>query len=536
MIAALVGLSLIIACAKEPVRYTEEVPRKIGVDPTAEIYLDFIRSEIERYDDQPEKSLSSIDEAIAANPGVGYFYYQRAIIKAGEGDWESVIRDCRETLRRDPSNLDAKILLGQALGITDHHAEAIRYFEEVRKKDPKRQDVYPFLAKEYMNVKKYRQAERVMLSLLARDSEAMVGYYYLGAIYGAYLKQPSRAIAIYQKILTREPDNVQVIDAISQLYLDSGKPEKALDMFVKLEKYRPNDVSLKLKIARLHYKLKNYPAAIQNFEEVLEKNPGSDKIIYYLGVLYEESGQIDNAIKMFETVPPVSGLYKDARLRLAYQYKARGEIAKAKSVLEVGIRKSPKIGEFYQYLAGIYEREGDNESAIRLLVRASKLFPNDEKLLFAIATLFERNGQRKKALEIMRDILEVNPKSVPAMNYIGYSYVEKGENLDEAEDLLQEAVHLKPDDGYIIDSLGWLYFTKGDYTRSFYLIKRALKLVPNEPTILKHMGQLYQQRGENKKAIAYYKKALQAWMKKEIVDKGEVQEVVTLIDEATNAE
>jgi len=536
MIAAMVGLSLIIACAKEPIRYTEEVSRRVDVDPTAEIYLDFIRSEIERYNEQPEKSLSAIDEAITANPDVGYFYYQRAIIKAGEGDWESVISDCRETLRHDSSNLDAKILLAQALGITDRHTESIRYLEAVRKKDPKRQDVYPLLAKEYMNVKKYHQAEKVMRSLLARDSEAMVGYYYLGAIYGAYLKQPSRAIAVYQKILTREPDNVQVIDAISQLYLDSGKPEKALDMFVKLEKYRPNDVSLKLKIARLHYKLKNYPAAIQNFEEVLDKNPGSDKIIYYLGVLYEESGQIENAIKMFEKVPPVSGLYKDARLRLAYQYKERGDVPKAKSVLEMGIRKAPKIKEFYKYLAGIYEREGDNERAIRLLVKASRLFPNDEKLLFAIATLHERNGQQKKALEIMRKILEMNPKSVPAMNYIGYSFVEKGENLDEAEDLLQEAVHLKPDDGYIVDSLGWLYFIKGDYTRSFYLIQRALKLVPDEPTILKHMGQLYQQRGESKKAIIYYQKALKAWMKKEVVNKKEVQEVVILIEETTNTE
>lgn len=526
-------LICLASCARQPQITAAEKPRKIMESAEAETYLKFVQSEMGRYEEDPTASLEAIDEIIKSDPQIGYFYYQRATINAGAGNWDSVADDCMKALAKDPANIDAKVLLAKALGVAKKHDEAIRYLEEVRKKAQDREDVYVLLAKEYMNTEKYRQAERIMLDLLARDTEALVAYYYLGAIYGAYLKEPAKAIRIYEKLLEREPENVQVIDAVSQLYLDMGKPRKALDMLLELERRRAGDVALKLKIAQLYYKLKEYPPAIERFEEVLESNPDSDKLMYYLGVLYEESGRPEDAIRMYEMVPPISGLYKDARLRLAYKYKEGESIDQAKRVLKEGIRRQPKTVEFYQYLGGIYEREGDYPAAVKLLIRATKAFPEDEMLFFSLGVLYERMKDIPKAVEVMRKVLKLNPKNAGALNYIGYTLVEQGGNIDEAENMLQEAVHLKPDDGYIVDSLGWLYFKKGDLTRAFFLLSRALKLVPGEPTILKHMGQVCLERGEKVEALKYFKKALEAWGQKENVDKEEIEEVVSLIEGAT---
>lgn len=525
-------LAFTFSCARQSKLVSTEKAQKIKESPEAATYLKFIESELERYQETPEDSLVSIDAAIKNEPDVGYLYYQRAIINASAGRWEGVDVDCKTALAKDPRLLNAKVLIGNALGVLGKHDESIRYLEEVRREDPSREDAYTYLAKEYMNVEKYREAEKVMLSLLARDTEAMIAYYYLGAIYGAYLKEPKKAIEVFKHILEREPDNAQVIDAVSQLYVDTDQVNKALELLLNAEKSHASDVSLKLKIARIYYKMKNYPEAIRRFEEILKTDPGSDKIIYYLGVLYEEGGSINDAVATYRKVPPVSGLYRDARLRLAYRFKENGEMEKAKDVLREGIRKKPTEMEFYQYLGGIYEREGDYGSAIKVLIGATKTSPNDEKLFFAVGTLYDKAKDVKKAVETMRKVLKINPKNASAMNYIGYTFVEKGEDLREAEDLLQEAARLAPDDGYIIDSLGWLYYVKGDLTRAAFLLKRAVEILPDEPTVLKHMGQIYLEEGKKKDALKYFQKALRAYEKKENVNVENVEEILSLIEKA----
>lgn len=525
-----------LACGKQPQRIDTLKTQKVAVDSESDLYLDFIRAEIERFSENPASSLEAIDKVIARKPNVGYFYYQRALVNAGSGNWNEVIADCQEALTLDPKNLDAKIMLANAFGVSKQHEKAIKYLKEALKQAPEKQAIYPLLAKEYMNMdNRYKEAERVMLELLNRDTEAIVAYYYLGAIYGAYLKDTKRAINIYKKILDREPENFQVIDAISQLYLESSRPKEALEMLLRLEKRQPNDIALKLKIAQIYYKLKEREKAISRFEDILAKNPDSDKITYYLGILYEEVGRVEESQKMFAAVPPVSGLYKDARLRLAYGYKVRGDLPQAKAALLEAIRKAPKITDFYQYLGGIYEREGDLDSAIKLLQRATKEFPDKISLYYALGTLYEKKGDTKKAMESMRKVLSLEPENASALNYIGYTLVEQGRDMDEAEDMLQEAYRLKPEDGYIVDSLAWLYFTRGDFTRAFVLLKRANKLIPGEPTILGHLGQVYLERGEPKEAIKYFTKSLNAWQRKEDVNEKEIQKIISLIEKASNA-
>lgn len=521
-----------LSCAKRQRPGEIHKPKKIKEDPVAATYAGIVQAELDRYQDKPKESYETVTRLIEDNPGVGFFYYERAVINSDVGNWQAVVNDCKEALRLNPNIINAKILLGRALGVLNRHKEAIKYLEDARREDPGRQDIYPILAKAYMNANKYSKAERVMLDLIARDSEAIIAYYYLGAIYGAYMKKPQKALNIYQRLLEREPDNVQIIEAISQLYLEMNRPKEALAMLVELERRRLSDVALKLKIAQIYYKMKNYPEAAKRFEDILARNPDSDKIMYYLGVLYEEMNKPADAISMYDRIPTKSSLYKDARLRLAYLYKQDNESGKAKAVLQEGINRKPKTIEFYQYLGGLYEREGDYANAIETLVRATKYFPEDENLFFALGTLYERTSQYKKAIGAMKRVLKINPNNASALNYIGYTYVELGENIDEAEEKLNQALRLRPGDGYILDSLAWLYFQEGDYDKAYMLLQQAIKAEPKEPTILKHMGQVYLQRGDKKKALEYFNKALKVWQQKDRIDRDEVEELLSLIAEA----
>ncbi len=109
----------------------------------------------------------------------------------------------------------------------------------------------------------------------------------------------------------------------------------------------------------------------------------------------------------------------------------------------------------------------------------------------------------------MRKVLEINPDHVDALNFIGYSFAEMGKNLDEAETLVIKALELSPNKGYIIDSLGWIYYKKGDLERALELLLKAARLTSNDPEVMEHIGDVYTEKGQLKKALDYYKKGLE---------------------------
>jgi tetratricopeptide (TPR) repeat protein len=108
----------------------------------------------------------------------------------------------------------------------------------------------------------------------------------------------------------------------------------------------------------------------------------------------------------------------------------------------------------------------------------------------------------------MKVILEINPDHADSLNYIGYTYAEQGIKLDEAMNLIQRALELKPNSGYIIDSLGWVYFQKGLYDEAANHLEKAAKLTPNDPTINEHLGDAYFRKKKYTNALEHYKRAL----------------------------
>ncbi|MBW2652719.1 MAG: tetratricopeptide repeat protein, partial [Deltaproteobacteria bacterium] len=102
-----------------------------------------------------------------------------------------------------------------------------------------------------------------------------------------------------------------------------------------------------------------------------------------------------------------------------------------------------------------------------------------------------------------------NPDNADALNYIGYTYADKGINLDKAEKLIKRALELKPQDGYIIDSMGWLYFKKGNYKKAIKHLEKAAKYASEDSIIREHLGDAYLKNNLNDKALEMYERALE---------------------------
>ena len=125
-------------------------------------------------------------------------------------------------------------------------------------------------------------------------------------------------------------------------------------------------------------------------------------------------------------------------------------------------------------------------------------------------------------METMRKVIELDPKHANALNYLGYTYADLGQNLDEAERLIKEALKYKPNDGYITDSLGWVYYKKGQFDKALKYLKQAIELVPDDPIMLEHMGDAYLKLNDKPNALKYYQKSLKIKEK----DKKELEEKI----------
>jgi tetratricopeptide (TPR) repeat protein len=118
----------------------------------------------------------------------------------------------------------------------------------------------------------------------------------------------------------------------------------------------------------------------------------------------------------------------------------------------------------------------------------------------------------------MKAVIDSDPNHAEALNYLGYTYAEQGVKLDEAESLIKRALVQKPNDGYITDSLGWVYYKKGLYIKAIELLEEAARLADDDPTILEHLGDAYLKVDNPQKGLECYRRALKK--------KGEEQETL----------
>jgi len=167
------------------------------------------------------------------------------------------------------------------------------------------------------------------------------------------------------------------------------------------------------------------------------------------------------------------------------------------------------LAEFHFYKGLLYEEQKQYDQALNVIKQALELDRGNPEMLFRQGIILDKMDKKAEALAIMRQILAMEPNNVNALNYIGYSYAENGILLHEAKQLIEKALKLKPNDGYITDSLAWVYFKMHQYHKALDLILKAIELVPNDPVILEHLGDVYHGLGNRDSAREAYRKALE---------------------------
>ena len=229
-----------------------------------------------------------------------------------------------------------------------------------------------------------------------------------------------------------------------------------------------------------------------------------------LADLYESVKKPAMAIKVYERVPASSPLKRNAQIQLATDLDAADRSDEAIKILKSVTAEDPKDLEAIMALGNIERgRKKFADCVVTYSQGIDALPKNDDKAsedksnavyYYYRGICEERSKQWSKAEADMRKALDLQPEQPHVLNYLGYSWIDQGINLDEGMKMIKRAVDQRPDDGYIVDSLGWAYYRIGNYEDAVKNLERAIDLKPEDPTINDHLGDAYWRVGRTLEA------------------------------------
>jgi tetratricopeptide (TPR) repeat protein len=295
---------------------------------------------------------------------------------------------------------------------------------------------------------------------------------------------------------------------LAVVYIEQGRKDQGNRILETLGVESQQDVEVMRKVVQLYLDPQNFDQAIMVLNGMLKSVPDNADLNYLAGIAYDGKGDTDTALQHFNRVTPGSRFYENAVVQISVIYQEKGQIQKAITYIQGIIKENPDNPEFMLYLGSFYEEIEDFKAAEAALKQGLDIKPDHVKLHFRLGVVYDKWGKKEDSIRQMRLVIKLDPQNANALNYLGYTYADLGKNLDEAEKLIKEALQYKPEDGYIIDSLGWVYFKKGQYQEALIYLKKAVELVPEDPIILEHLGDVYRKLGDPDNALEFYQRSL----------------------------
>ncbi|MGN1289998.1 MAG: tetratricopeptide repeat protein [Bradyrhizobium sp.] len=246
--------------------------------------------------------------------------------------------------------------------------------------------------------------------------------------------------------------------------------------------------------------------ALVYLQLALYLQPNHPLALLSLADLYESVKKPQMAIKVYERMPASSPLKRNAQIQLATNLDAADRSDEAIKILKEVTADQPKDIEAILALGNIERGRKKFADCATTYSQAIDALPAGSGDKNAWVTYYyrgiceERSKQWNKAEADMRKALELQPEQPHVLNYLGYSWIDQGINLDEGMKMIKRAVDQRPDDGYIVDSLGWAYYRIGNYDEAVKNLERAIDLKPEDPTINDHLGDAYWRVGRTLEA------------------------------------
>lgn len=244
----------------------------------------------------------------------------------------------------------------------------------------------------------------------------------------------------------------------------------------------------------------------------LELDPDLDIAKLLLGNLMQQRDRCADAIAMYRTIRAESIYRWSGEISVADCQQKLDDLDGAIATLRDLVKARPNRIEAVVELGDLYRREKRFGEAVdaysQVIDKIKQPSSNDWTLYYSRGVAHERNKQWDKAEPDFQKALELSPDQPYVLNYLAYTWVERRENLDQALKMLNSAVEQRPEEGFIVDSLGWAYFQLGEFDKAVTYLERAVELQPTDPVLNDHLGDAYWRVGRKNEARFQWHRSL----------------------------
>ena len=317
------------------------------------------------------------------------------------------------------------------------------------------------------------------------------------------------ALAYWKAYLKEYPQAKDVRLNYARLLVSDRNYEEARKEFERLGKDFPQNTDVTMAVALLAIELKDYAAAEQTLKRALAQNPkDSDSIRLYLGQVDEERKRFDDAKRWYQEVGR-GDQYIPAQVRYAGVVAKEGDLAGARRYLQqLPVQNNQQRVQLIQAEAQLLRDQNQYQEAYDLLGRSLDKLPNYPDLLYDYAMAAEKIDRVDVLESNLKKLIVIKPDHAHAYNALGYTLADRNERLKEAEEYIDKALRIAPDDPFILDSKGWVLYRRGQPKEALVYLRRAFAERP-DPEIAAHLGEVLWAQGQKEEAEKVWRQALQ---------------------------
>lgn len=446
-------------------------------------------------------------------------------------------RSLKTGLKEYPGNRTLIIFLANSYMVENRpDAAALTLFDYLRL-EPDDQDVRERMALMLLDSGRAGQAFDALKAIKSKDRTAYTLYIFARA--EAAMNKRKTAIKTLKKAIRKNPEFIEAWAELAYQYERGGEFAAAERTYDKLFSLGDSRVEIRLRLINLNLKLKNpnkaltlalegpgtksflLESAVTFISEGYPKQASavldalaagghvpSEYYFYKSVIAYEGENDPVKAMSFLDKVPEDDKHFSKALLFKIQMLQSLGRTPDALESVARGIELFPKNSRFYLLEAGIHMVSKNSDGARKALEAGLEQLPEDTEILFQLGLVLDNMGDVPATLDVMERVIALDPDNSEALNYLGYTLADQGRDLDRALTLVQQALEGDPENGYVIDSLAWVYYKMGRYDEAWVQMKRSVAIVDRDPVIWEHYGDVAVKLGLKKEARKGYKNSL----------------------------
>jgi tetratricopeptide (TPR) repeat protein len=327
---------------------------------------------------------------------------------------------------------------------------------------------------------------------------------------------------LLEKLRGARPTDLALAATLSKVHERAGHADEAARVLAEIDTGLAKAGKLdeerqaRLELAQVYYDAKQWDRVSETLQPLLRLGPkeeaAREPALLLASDALVQRKSYDEALKLLDKVQPGPLAPNLAAKRAEVLFRAGREPEAARRLADLAAGKEPQAAlaaaETYQRL----DKYAESITVLeQLLARPDPNLqgPSSKAARFLLGAAYERTGKREQAVTEFRRLLGADPEYHAALNYLGYMFAERGENLAEAQKLIEKAVALEPDNGAYVDSLGWVYYRLGRFEQARAALERATRLEVADGTVQEHLGDVYGAMGERDRAGEAYRRALE---------------------------